>query len=123
MFGRRSELTLGARRSSMVLIQILLPTGATGATPHHATAFGKTREELADKFDGLTAYLRSPAEGVWRSPEGEHELDHVVMVEVVTTTFDVVWWRKYATTLAERFAQDDIHVRAVPIYTLNEGDV
>jgi len=37
------------------------------------------------------------------------------MVEVVTETFDRAWWRGYAATLARRFAQDEIHVRALAI--------
>jgi len=37
------------------------------------------------------------------------------MVEVVTDTFDRAWWRTYGATLAQRFAQDTIHVRALPV--------
>jgi hypothetical protein len=43
------------------------------------------------------------------------------MVEVVTETFDRNWWRAYAATLAERFAQDVIHVRALPIEMTDES--
>ena len=43
----------------MVLIQLLLPTtgvaGADGVAP-----LAQTRRELAERFNGLTAYLRSP---------------------------------------------------------------
>ena len=42
------------------------------------------------------------------------------MMEVVTDTFDRAWWRAYAATLAERFSQESIHVRAVPVDTLDE---
>ena len=44
------------------------------------------------------------------------------MVEVVTDTFDKVWWRAYAATLAERFGQEAIHLRAVPVDMLDQGD-
>lgn len=60
-------------------------------------ALGHTRRELAEAFDGLTAYLRSPATGLWTAPDGRQERDDVVMVEVVTDTFDRAWWRRYAT--------------------------
>jgi hypothetical protein len=43
-------------------------------------------------------------------------------VEVVTDSFDRDWWRTYAATLAERFGQDTIHVRAVPVAMLDEGN-
>jgi hypothetical protein len=50
-----------------VLIQMLLPTnGPTVAgTPDTLAALAEIRRELADTFDGLTAYLRSPATGLW----------------------------------------------------------
>ena len=48
--------------------------------------------------------------------------DDVVMVEVVTDTFDRAWWRTYRATLAKRFAQDTIHVRALPVEMPDEGD-
>jgi hypothetical protein len=105
----------------MVLIQLLLPTsgaaGADGLAP-----LAETRRELAERFHGLTAYLRSPAKGLWTAPDGHTEQDDVVMVEVVTDTFDRAWWRAYAATLAGRFGQDSIHVRAVPVNMLDEGD-
>jgi hypothetical protein len=85
-------------------------------------AMSETRRELADKFNGVTAYLRSPAMGLWTAPDGHTEADDVVMVEVVTEIFDRAWWRDYATTLARRFGQETIHVRALPIDMPNEGE-
>jgi hypothetical protein len=102
----------------MVLIQLLLPSrtaGADGIAP-----LAETRRELAERFNGLTAYLRSPAKGLWTAPDGHVEQDDVVMVEVVTDTFDRAWWREYAATLAGRFGQESIHVRAVPVEMLDD---
>ena len=71
----------------MVLIQLLLP--ASGAAGSDSLApLAETRRKLADRFSGLTAYLRSPAKGWWTAPDGHTEQDDVVMVEVVTETFD-----------------------------------
>lgn len=100
----------------MVLIQLLLP-----ASPGHGpTPLARTRQELAARFDGLTAYLRSPAVGLWTAPDGRTEQDEVVMVEIVTGRFDRRWWRGYAATLAERFQQESIHVRALPVELLED---
>jgi hypothetical protein len=105
----------------MVLIQLLLPTtGAAGSDD--MTPLAATRRELADRFKGVTAYVRSPAKGVWTAPDGRTEQDDVVMVEVVTDTFDRSWWRTYAATLAQRFSQDTIHVRAMSVEMPDEGD-
>ena len=102
----------------MVLIQLLLPTGAAG--DRAVTALAETRKDLIDRFNGVTAYVRSPAKGLWTAPDGHTEADDVVMVEVVTDTFDRGWWRNYSATLARRFAQDTIHVRALPVEMPNE---
>ena len=101
---------------AVVLIQLLLPT-----TGHRDRDVAATRRELADQFTGLTAYVRAPAKGWWTSSEGRTESDDVVMVEVVTGAFDRAWWRTYAATLARRFGQDAIHVRALRVEMLDES--
>ena len=108
----------------MVLIQLLLPTSISDAagTPDAMAALGDTRRELAAAFDGLTAYLRSPASGVWTTPNGRQDQDDVVMVEVMTETFDRTWWRGYVAVLAKRFGQDEIHIRALDIQTLDHEE-
>ncbi len=104
----------------MVLIQLLLPAISAGRQDRTGPV-AETRRELADRFNGLTAYVRSPAKGSWTAPDGHTEQDDMVMIEVVTKTFDRAWWRAYAATLAARFDQESIHVRAVPVHMLDEG--
>jgi hypothetical protein len=100
---------------------MLLPTTASGEdAPPVGVAWTETRRELTEKFDGLTAYTRSPAKGVWTAPDGHAEHDDVVMVEIVTDTFEHAWWRMYAARLAARFGQKSIHVRAISIELLDE---
>jgi hypothetical protein len=101
------------------LIQLLLPASVTpgGAAPSDPVT--QTRRELTETFGGLTAYLRTPALGVWTSPEGGRAQDDVVMVEVVAERFDRGWWREYSGRLAQRFGQDTIHVRALQIDLLD----
>jgi hypothetical protein len=106
----------------MVLIQLLLPTTELAGTDAVTPLFD-TRRELADKFKGVTAYVRSPAKGLWTAPDGHTESDDVVMIEVVTDKFDRAWWRDYAAMLARRFGQDKIHVRALPADLPDEGDL
>jgi hypothetical protein len=93
----------------MYLIQMLLPTQG------RESDVARTREELVDAFGGVTAYTRSPAQGVWLAPDGDRERDSVVMVEVLTRQFDREWWRAYGLTLAARFGQEEIHIRALAV--------
>lgn len=91
-------------------------SGSAGAV---ADPLGDTARELGEAFGGLTAYVRSPAKGLWTSPAGHTEADEVVMVEVVTDRFDKVWWQRYEATLKTRFGQDAIHIRAMPVELLD----
>jgi hypothetical protein len=106
----------------MVLIQLLLPTVPVGGSGDQSSLLAQTRQELASRFKGLTAYVRAPAKGLWTAPDGHTEQDDVVMVEVVTEAFDRAWWRSYAATLARRFRQDAIHIRALAVEILDQEE-
>ena len=96
--------------AALFLIQLLLP--ASNDRKDDA-AFSKTKDELVERFGGVTAYTHSPAQGVWISPDGGKARDSMLMVEVLAEELDTPWWRSYKTTLAARFAEKEIHVRAL----------
>jgi hypothetical protein len=60
----------------MYLIQILLPA-PRGSDLEADAPVVDTRRELVERFGGLTAYLRTPAQGVWTSPAGGREHDDI----------------------------------------------
>lgn len=93
----------------MHLIQLLLPVKSGGDA-----AIARTRDELVEIWEGVTAYVRSPARGAWISPDGRAEHDDVVMVEVLVPALDRDWWRRYRDTLAGRFGEQEIHIRILP---------
>jgi hypothetical protein len=99
------------------VIQILLPRLPQKGDGSSDPRLARTRAELVDAFDGVTAYLRSPAQGAWTAPDGRVERDEMVMVEVLAPSFEREWWRGYAATLAGRFEQEEIHIRALPAET------
>jgi len=103
----------------MVLIQLLLPAVAAPRPGDQRHALEQTRAELASHFSGLTAYVRSPAKGLWTAADGRTEEDDVVMVEIVAETFDRAWWGDYAAQLRTRFRQEAILVRALAIEVLD----
>lgn len=95
------------------LIQILLPVRRRDDAEVPAEMFAAVRQELTQRFGGVTAYMRSPATGLWKRTEAEVERDQVIMVEVVVESFDREWWAQYRDRLAQRFDQDEIHARAL----------
>jgi hypothetical protein len=95
------------------LVQVILPIYDNAGRPLPSELTKQVRRELTEKFGGLTAYTRAPAEGTWRDDEGRTRRDDVVIVEVMTTTLDREWWNVYAAELATRFAQEELVVRAI----------
>jgi hypothetical protein len=102
----------------MFLVQLLLPTkGGDGAAIDPAQ-FTTVRKALAERFGGVTAYVRSPAVGLWKRDDGAVDGDDVVMVEVEVDGLDRDWWRAYRGALERDFRQDTILVRAIEITTV-----
>ena len=95
----------------MHLIEILLPLSDNDGKPFAAELRSAVRDELVEHFGGVTAFTRSPAEGLWKEG-GETERDDIVILEVIADWLDRGWWRGYRTLLERRFRQDEIVVRA-----------
>ena len=69
------------------------------------------KEELTDKFGGVTAYSRSPAEGFWQNA-GKTERDAIVIFEVMSEKLDKEWWSDLRKRLEGLFRQDEILIRS-----------
>jgi hypothetical protein len=93
------------------LVEILLPLRDNEGRRFGRDLFAQVREELVERFGGLTAFTRSPAEGVWDEGDGRSR-DEIVIFEVMADKLDRAWWRTYRAELERRFRQDEIVVRA-----------
>ena len=102
----------------MHLVQLLLPLYDNAGRRFDETPFAAVRHELTHRFGGVTAYMRSPATGLWKKHTGHVDRDEVVTVEVMVDQLDRDWWRKYCGQLARAFGQESLVVRAIPIETL-----
>jgi hypothetical protein len=103
----------------MFLVQLLLPLYDNSGQRFPNARFAQVTDELTDRYGGVTAYLRSPAEGSWREgSRGTVDKDEVVMFEVMVDDLDRVWWSRYRETLEERFAQEELVVRATAMERL-----
>jgi hypothetical protein len=102
----------------MHLVQLLLPLYRQDGAPQPRALFAAVREELVERFGGLTAYNRAPAHGLWSEDEGRVEHDEIVVYEVMVPTLDRAWWAAYRAGLEERFAQKEMVVRAQSVEPL-----
>jgi hypothetical protein len=94
------------------VVEILLPLRDNDGRRFGADLYGWVRETLVDRFGGLTAFTRSPAEGLWEQDDGDRSRDEIVVLEIMADRLDRGWWRGFRQELEARFRQDEIVVRA-----------
>jgi hypothetical protein len=99
------------------LIQILLPLCDNDGHAFGEELFSKVRRELTERFGGLTAFTRAPAQGLWNDA-GETKHDEIVVFEVMAKRLDATWWRDFRRALEQDFRQDTIVIRAQPVTVL-----
>ncbi len=102
----------------MELIQIFLPLRDNHGEAFPFRKFQLVKEQLVEKFGGVTAFANSPGEGVWRESPKRFIKDDVVTFEVMTDTLDRDWWHGYKEDLEESFGQDEIIIRKMQIEIL-----
>ena len=102
----------------MHLVQILLPLHDNHQQPFPRSDFDRVRAELTENFGGVTAFVRSPAEGLWKEDQNKVRRDDVVMFEVMVESVDHQWWSDYRERLRQRFKQDELLIVAIEIEKL-----
>lgn len=95
----------------MQVIEIFLPLKRNDGAEQPRELFGEVRRELVERFGGLTAFSRAPAEGLWESGDGV-DRDAIVIFEVMGEELDRSWWGDYRRRLEAMFGQDEIVIRA-----------
>jgi hypothetical protein len=100
------------------LVQLLLPLADNEGRKFGEASFDAVRRELTRRFGGVTAYMRSPATGLWKKDSGEVDRDEVITVEVMVETLDPEYWRSYRDELANAFGRQSLVCRAIAIEVL-----
>ena len=95
----------------MKLVQIFLPLYDNNGRKFPAQMYATERQHLVDRFGGVTAYMRSPAKGLWRDG-GKTQRDDMVILEVMVRRVDRKWWGEHRHRLQKRFKQKELVVRA-----------
>ena len=96
----------------MFLVEFFLPVFDNGGARFPKAEFDRVRRELTERFGGVTAFMRSPAMGLWADDTGVVRRDDLVTFEIMTETLDRDWWRNYREQLGQRFRQQEIVMRA-----------
>ena len=99
------------KRGCEHLMQILLPLWDNHGhrLPRHL--YEQVQRELTEKYNGLTAYTRAPAEGLWK-PGDRIKRESVVVYEVMVPALQKKWWKRYRKKLEQRFRQETVVIRA-----------
>ena len=99
-------------------IQVLLPLYDNDGRPLSRDLFRAVATELTDRFGGLTAYTRAPAQGLWKEDADTTARDDIVIYEVMADRLDRDWWKAYRSELEARFRQEQVVVRAQAVEVL-----
>jgi len=98
----------------MQLIQILIPVFDNAGVRFTQSLFETVRTQLIERFGGLTAFVQSPALGLWKDAEsGTTTQDAMILIEVMSEALDHAWWAAYRRELEAMFRQDEIVIRAM----------
>jgi len=73
--------------------------------------YSEVRNELMDRFGGITAYTRAPVHGLWHDSE-QVVRDDLIIYEIMVKELDKKWWYEYRNVLEKRFQQDTLVMRA-----------
>lgn len=96
----------------MYLVQLLLPLHDNDRNAFAQEEFKNVRTELAERFGGITVYMRAPALGLWKPNGCEPSQEDIAVFEVMSEHLDLDWWRKYKRELEKRFRQEMLVIRA-----------
>ncbi len=100
-------------------IQILLPLYDETGKNFPGKLYRRVKEELTEKFGGLTIYTRMPVTGLWKENEQKVTRDEIVIYEIVADDIDNQFWGDYKLFLQEVFKQDEVMIRCSDIGLIN----
>ena len=95
------------------LVQLLLPLYDNDGRAFPPAHYAAVRATLTNRFKGLTAYTRAPAQGLWSEADGPPRRDDIVVYEVMAETLDRAWWDELRRSLERRFAQEELVIRSL----------
>ena len=83
-----------------------------------ARRLSRHSDELVQRFGGLTAFIQSPPEGLWKESGDRTDRDDIVMLELMADTIERTWWTSYRERLQALLRQESIVIRVLPMEML-----
>ncbi|MFL6818378.1 MAG: hypothetical protein ACJ8EF_10595 [Bradyrhizobium sp.] len=101
----------------MYVIELFLPLYDNQGRRFRDSLYEEVRRDLIEKFGGITAFTRAPAQGSEQAHGGERR-DDLIVFEVMTQELDALWWKSYRQSLETAFDQDQLIARAARVTLL-----
>lgn len=95
----------------MLLLQMFLPIYDQKGAPFPSQHFLDLRQELTEKFGGVTTYSRSPVKGLWKEADNSVVADEMIIYEIMIEELDTAYWNRLKIRLQDLFRQDEILMR------------
>lgn len=99
----------------MNLVEIFVPQYYPNGQKVETDRLINLQQELAKRFGGVTAFVRSSASGLWKDEHGDVKRDEIAVFEVMASDLDRDWWISFRRKLEIEFDQEEILVRATQI--------
>jgi inorganic pyrophosphatase len=110
---RLIEKASGQQAIKTKLIQLFLPTIAKNGKPFPRSYYDTVREQLTDKFNGVSMYFNSKVSGVWKDEDAKLVKDELMVFEVMSDAITLDFWKSYQRSLQKQFKQESILIRCM----------
>lgn len=102
----------------MFVVELFLPLEKPDGSAVPPETFERIKDELTERFGGVTAFVQSPAEGAWKPNADEVIHDLVAAFEVMVEDVDTKWWHGYRQRLEHELEQDQVLIRLYQVTVL-----
>jgi hypothetical protein len=114
-----ASLTMASNRHvgemAMYLIEIFLPLSANDGRPIPSAEFEWALEQMVREWGGVTAFTRTPAQGLSFENGDQRVEDDIIVYEVMVDGVDRFWWQNFKRELEERFQQRVVLIRVTAV--------
>ena len=102
----------------MYQIELYLPLYNNDKKAFPTSHYESVKQNLSDKFGGITMYSRTPVIGLWKESQESIVKDDLVIYEIISEKLDESFWQEYKFMLQSLFQQEAIIIKSSKIKLL-----